>query len=50
MFVAHPHVYTLGKSGDLENLLLDEKQLEAMGYKGEFNYPQNPHDDVRAPN
>ena len=31
LFVAHPHVYTLGKSGDLENLLLDEKQLEAKG-------------------
>ena len=22
LFVEHPHVYTLGKSGDLENLLL----------------------------
>ena len=31
MFVEHPHVYTLGKSGDLENLLLNEKQLEAKG-------------------
>ena len=29
LFVAHPHVYTLGKSGDLGNLLLSEKQLEA---------------------
>jgi len=29
LFVEHPHVYTLGKSGDLENLLLNEKQLEA---------------------
>lgn len=27
LFVEHPHVYTLGKSGDLANLLLDEKQL-----------------------
>lgn len=27
IFVEHPHVYTLGKSGDLANLLLDEKQL-----------------------
>jgi lipoyl(octanoyl) transferase len=26
--VEHPHVYTLGKSGDLSNLLLSEKQLE----------------------
>ena len=31
LFVEHPHVYTLGKSGDLSNLLLDEKQLEAKG-------------------
>ena len=30
-FVEHPHVYTLGKSGDLSNLLLSEKQLEAKG-------------------
>ena len=28
LFVEHPHVYTLGKSGDLSNLLLNEKQLE----------------------
>jgi len=27
LFVEHPHVYTLGKSGDLNNLLLTEKQL-----------------------
>jgi lipoyl(octanoyl) transferase len=31
LFVEHPHVYTLGKSGDMENLLLNEKQLEAKG-------------------
>ncbi|MCG9791245.1 lipoyl(octanoyl) transferase LipB [Flavobacterium algicola] len=31
LLVEHPHVYTLGKSGDLENLLLSEKQLEAKG-------------------
>jgi lipoyl(octanoyl) transferase len=31
LYVEHPHVYTLGKSGDLENLLLNEKQLEAKG-------------------
>lgn len=31
LFVEHPHVYTLGKSGDLENLLLSEKQLESKG-------------------
>lgn len=29
LFVEHPHVYTLGKSGDLENLLLNEEQLVA---------------------
>tara|TARA_R110002012_G_scaffold120259_1_gene269454 strand:+ start:274 stop:981 length:708 start_codon:yes stop_codon:yes gene_type:complete len=28
LFVEHPHVYTLGKSGDLSNLLLNEQQLE----------------------
>ncbi len=28
LFVEHPHVYTLGKSGDLDNLLLNEKQLK----------------------
>ncbi len=35
-FVEHPHVYTLGKSGKPENLLLDEKGLqekEAVYYK-----------------
>lgn len=31
LFVEHPHVYTLGKSGDLSNLLLNEKQLEKKG-------------------
>lgn len=29
LFVEHPHVYTLGKSGDISNLLLSEKQLQA---------------------
>lgn len=28
IFTEHPHVYTLGKSGKKENLLLDEKGLE----------------------
>lgn len=27
LFVEHPHVYTLGKSGDMSNLLLNEEQL-----------------------
>ncbi len=31
IFVEHPHVYTLGKSGDLDNLLLNEKQLKEKG-------------------
>jgi lipoyl(octanoyl) transferase len=31
LFVEHPHVYTLGKSGDLSNLLLNEKQLKDKG-------------------
>ncbi len=31
IFVEHPHVYTLGKSGDLSNLLLNEEQLKAKG-------------------
>ncbi len=31
LFVEHPHVYTLGKSGDMSNLLLNEKQLAAKG-------------------
>ena len=29
LFVEHPHVYTLGKSGDINNLLVDEEQLKA---------------------
>ncbi len=31
LFVEHPHVYTLGKSGDINNLLVDEKILEEKG-------------------
>lgn len=36
LFVEHPHVYTLGKSGDFDNLLIDEqklKEVEATFYK-----------------
>ncbi|MEK6477689.1 lipoyl(octanoyl) transferase LipB [Catalinimonas sp. 4WD22] len=36
LFCQHPHVYTLGKSGDLEHLLLDEQALaekQAKFYK-----------------
>ncbi|SHG43520.1 lipoyl(octanoyl) transferase LipB [Flagellimonas flava] len=28
LFVEHPHVYTLGKSGDINNLLVNEAQLQ----------------------
>ncbi|WP_274475360.1 lipoyl(octanoyl) transferase LipB [Mangrovimonas aestuarii] len=31
LYVEHPHVYTLGKSGDLSNLLLNENQLRDKG-------------------
>lgn len=36
LFVEHPHVYTLGKSGDMNNLLVNEAQLaekQATFYK-----------------
>ena len=36
IFVEHPHVYTLGKSGNISNLLIDENQLKnknAIFYK-----------------
>lgn len=29
LFVEHPHVYTLGKSGDMDNLLLNKEELAA---------------------
>jgi lipoyl(octanoyl) transferase len=32
LFVEHPPVYTLGKSGSLDNLLLDEKTLADQGF------------------
>jgi lipoyl(octanoyl) transferase len=31
LFVEHPHVYTLGKSGDMTNLLVDEMELAKKG-------------------
>ncbi len=31
LFVEHPHVFTLGKSGSLSNLLVNEDQLKANG-------------------
>jgi len=33
LFVEHPHVYTLGKSGDISNLLLNEEQLKTKKAK-----------------
>ena len=33
LFVEHPHVYTLGKSGDMSNLLVNEEQLSERGAK-----------------
>lgn len=33
LFVEHPHVFTLGKSGDPRNLLVDESALEQRGAK-----------------
>lgn len=43
LFVEHPHVYTLGKSGDLSNLLLNEEQLKA---KGATFYKSNRGGDI----
>lgn len=31
LFVEHPHVYTLGKSGHIDNLLVSEEKLNAIG-------------------
>lgn len=33
LFVEHPHVYTLGKRGDMDNLLVDENVLQGKGAK-----------------
>jgi lipoyl(octanoyl) transferase len=33
LFVEHPHVYTLGKSGDIQNLLVNEEELAKKGAK-----------------
>ena len=43
LFVEHPHVYTLGKSGDMKNLLLNEAQLKEVG--ASF-YPINRGGDI----
>jgi len=33
LFVEHPHVYTLGKSGRIENLLISEEKLKSIEAK-----------------
>jgi lipoyl(octanoyl) transferase len=33
LFVEHPHVYTLGKSGHIENLLISEEKLKSIEAK-----------------
>lgn len=43
LFVEHPHVYTLGKSGDVANLLLDDEGLRRVGAK---YYPINRGGDI----
>ncbi|NHE57128.1 lipoyl(octanoyl) transferase LipB [Cyclobacterium plantarum] len=43
LFVEHPHVYTLGKSGKPENLLLDEAGLKKVGAS---YYPINRGGDI----
>ncbi|MGO2102151.1 MAG: lipoyl(octanoyl) transferase LipB [Psychroflexus halocasei] len=43
LFVEHPHVYTLGKNGDIKNLLLSEDQLKEK--KASF-YPINRGGDI----
>jgi lipoyl(octanoyl) transferase len=42
-FVEHPHVYTLGKSGHMSNLLLSESELASVG--ASF-YPINRGGDI----
>ncbi len=43
LLVEHPHVYTLGKSGSMDNLLLNEQQLTERGI--EF-FPINRGGDI----
>jgi len=31
LFVEHPHVYTLGKSGDISNVLISEQEMQQNG-------------------
>ena len=43
LFVEHPHVYTLGKSGDFSNLLVSEEEL---AQKGAMFYKVNRGGDI----
>lgn len=43
IFCEHPHVYTLGKSGSIDNLLVNETQLKEIGAS---YYPINRGGDI----
>jgi lipoyl(octanoyl) transferase len=43
VFCEHPHVYTLGKSGSFDNLLVNEQQLQELGAT---YYPINRGGDI----
>jgi lipoyl(octanoyl) transferase len=43
IFCEHPHVYTLGKSGSIENLLVDDEQLKQLNAT---YYPINRGGDI----
>jgi lipoyl(octanoyl) transferase len=43
IFCEHPHVYTLGKSGSIDNLLVTETELKALGAT---YYPINRGGDI----
>ncbi|HTO16992.1 MAG TPA: lipoyl(octanoyl) transferase LipB [Edaphocola sp.] len=43
LLVEHPHVYTLGKSGHQENLLIDKEKMESLGISF---YPTNRGGDI----
>jgi lipoyl(octanoyl) transferase len=43
VFCEHPHVYTLGKSGSIDNLLVNEEQLKVLGAT---YYPINRGGDI----
>ena len=43
IFCEHPHVYTLGKSGSVDNLLVNEEQLKELGAT---YYPINRGGDI----